>query len=243
MKIPAAVVISLLVAVTDLPDGQALLERIDANIGSENKVIVSEMIIRGRRAVRSVRTISWISGTDRAFTEYLAPERDRGTKMLKLGRQLWTYSPESDRTILISGHMLRQSVAGSDLSYEDVMEDPKLADTYTAKTLGADTAAGRPAWKLELVAKSPEVAYQRRILWVDKERAIILREERYSQSGRLLKTMAALSVRQFGGRWLADRAVFRDALKSGGGTEFRIDSIRFNVPIPEAIFSKAALRK
>lgn len=96
---------------------------------------------------------------------------------------------------------------------------------------------------LELSARSPDVAYQSRKLWVDKERSIPLKEERFSKSGKLLKTMEARSVKRFDGRWLADRAVFRDALKTGGGTEFRIDSIRFNVPIPDFVFSKASLRK
>ena len=41
---------------------------------------------------------------------------------------------------------------------------------------------------------------------------------------------------------LTDEA-FKDVLKSGSGTEFRLDSIRFNVAIPEYIFSKAALKK
>lgn len=238
-----ALLLAALVWAADLPDGNALLARIDANVTAENKVITSEMIIHGRRGTRSVRTMSWVSGTDRAFTEYLAPERDRGTKMLKLGDQLWTYSPESDRSILISGHMLRQSVSGSDLSYEDVMEDPKLGNLYTAQTVGSDSVAGRPAWVLELTAKSPEVAYQSRKLWVDKERNIPLKEERFSKSGKLLKTMAVQSVKWFDGRWLAERAVFRDALKTGGGTEFRIDSIRFNADIPDIIFSKASLRR
>ncbi|MFO7676339.1 MAG: outer membrane lipoprotein-sorting protein [bacterium] len=235
--------LAALVGAAELPDGDTMLARIDANAGSENKVIVSEMTIHGRRGSRSVRTMSWVSGTDRAFTEYLAPERDRGTKMLKLGNQLWTYSPDSDRTILIAGHMLRQSVSGSDLSYEDMLEDPKLTNIYTATVTGSDSAAGRPAWVLELEARSDNVAYRRRRLWVDTERDLVLREERFSKGGTLLKTMEVLSVRRFEGRWLADRAVFRDALKDGGGTEFRIDSIRFDVPIPEHVFSKASLRR
>ena len=34
----------------------------------------------------------------------------KGTKMLKLDKEMWLYSPSTDRTIMISGHMLRQSV-------------------------------------------------------------------------------------------------------------------------------------
>ena len=93
------------------------------------------------------------AGSQQTFTEFLSPPRDRGTKMLKLQDQLWTYAPSTDRTILISGHMLRQSVMGSDLSYEDLLEDPALAAVYEAKVAGEDTVAGRPCWVLHLNAK------------------------------------------------------------------------------------------
>ena len=50
--------------------------------------------------------------------------------MLKLGNS-FGYSPSTDRTIQLSGHLLRQSVMGSDLSYEDMMEERKLSEIYT----------------------------------------------------------------------------------------------------------------
>jgi len=237
------ILLALLLLAADLPDGNALLGRIDANIGSENKVIVAEMRITGRRGFRTVRVKSWVSGVDRSFTEYLAPERDKGTKMLKLGPDLWTYTPATDRTIRISGHMLRQSVSGSDLSYEDMMEDPKLANLYAAVTTGADSLLGRPVWVLDLTAKKPEVAYQSRRLWVDAERHIVLKEGRFSKSGKLLKTSEVKKVERRSGRWVATQAVFRDALKAGSGTEFVIEDIQFDVPIPEGLFTKASLRR
>ena len=62
--------------------------------------------------------------------------------MLKIGDQLWIYSPSTDRTIQIAGHMLRQSVMGSDMSYEDMMEDPVLTHHYTPKVTGEEDLAG-----------------------------------------------------------------------------------------------------
>ncbi len=226
-----------------LPDGDSLLAHVDANAFAQNKVVFARMTIHGRRSSRTISTMSYISGTDRAFTEYLAPERDRGTKMLKLGKELWIYSPESDRIIKLSSHMLRQPVSGSDLSYEDMLEDPRLTSQYCAQTTGLDTILARPAWKLELTAKKPDVAYSRRTLWIDKELHLVLREDRFSRSGILLKTLEAKSLRRVDGRWVADRVIFRDALKQSGGTEIVLDSIRFNAQIPAFLFSKAALRK
>jgi outer membrane lipoprotein-sorting protein len=224
------------------PDGEAILRRADENMGSDNKITTSTMIIHGRRGSRSVRARSWIRGRTESFTEYLDPPRDKGTKMLKLQDQLWTYTPAADRTILISGHMLRQSVMGSDLSYEDMMEDPRLASLYTATIAGEETSEGRPCWVLDLVSRDEDIAYFKRKIWVDKERDVVLREERFAKSGKLLKTTEVRSVERQGGRWVPTRVVFKDALKEGEGTEFVLESIEFDAAIPDYIFTKASLR-
>lgn len=201
------------------------------------------MIIHGRRSSRSMTAQSWIQGTEKSFTEYLAPAREKGTKMLKLGDQLWVYSPQSDRIIRIAGHMLRQSMMGSDLSYEDMMEDPSLLNMYNADVLGSEVLEERDCWVLGLIAKVDDVAYHSRKIWVDKERMVPLREDRFAKSGKLLKTTEIIEVFRIGERWYPKRMVFKDALSRGKGTEFIIESIDFDVDIPDYIFSKASLRK
>ena len=223
-------------------DGEAILRRADENMGSDNKVTTSTMTIHGRRGSRSVKSKSWIKGRTESFTEYLDPPREKGTKMLKLEDQLWTYTPASDRTILISGHMLRQSVMGSDLSYEDMMEDPRLAKLYAATVAGEEAYEGRPCWVLDLVSRGEEIAYYRRKIWVDKERYVVLREERFAKSGKLLKTTEVRDVERQGGRFVPTRVVFKDALKEGQGTEFVLESIEFDAAIPDHVFTKASLR-
>lgn len=224
--------------------GDQILQKVDDNFGSDNKISHVKMVIRGRRGSRTVESRSWIVGArDHTFTEYLAPAREKGTKMLKLEDQLWTYTPSTDRIILISGHMLRQSVMGSDLSYEDSMEDKRLQNLYAAEIEGEETFLERPCWVLELSAKVDDVAYHSRKVWVDRERFVVLKENRYAKSGKLLKTTEVQSMSRREGRWVADRILFKDALKHGEGTLFIIDSIQFNAEIPEHIFSKASLRR
>jgi len=228
---------------TQSPDGDWIIRRVDENLASRTKVTRSRMVIEGRGGTRTVELRSWIRGTEESFTEYLAPPRDRGTKMLKLGDQLWTYFPDTDRTILIAGHMLRQSVMGSDLSYEDLMEDPHLFDMYSAEVLREDEHGGRPCWVLRLQARDASPAYLAREMWVDRERFVPLRESRFARSGRLLKTTEVLRVERQGGRWVAREMVFKDVLKTGNGTRFIIDTIEFDAEIPPHLLTKAALRR
>lgn len=225
------------------PKGEAVLLQVDANMASESSITTSRMIIHGRRESRTVESKSWSKGEDNAFTEYLAPARERGTKMLKLGDRLWTYSPDTDRTIQLSGHMLRQSVMGSDLSYEDMMDDPHLANLYTAEVSGSETVDDRLCWVLQLTAKVEDVAYQSRKLWVDQERMVPMREELYAKGGKLLKRIDLSDFKQINERWYPMRMVFKDVLKTGKGTEFIVVEIEFNSPIPDHVLSKSALRR
>jgi outer membrane lipoprotein-sorting protein len=225
------------------PSGGWVLERVDENIGSDNKVSTSEMVIHGRRGSRSIKSKSWLQGMDKSFTEYLAPAREKGTKMLKLEDQLWIYMPSTDRTIKISGHMLRQSVMGSDLSYEDFMEDPELTKLYDAEVVAEEIFLERPCWVLELTSKGEDIAYHSRKIWVDKERFVSLKEERFAKSGKLLKTFTVMKVSRTQNRWIPTHVVFKDELKSGKGTEFFLESIELNADIPEHVFTKASLRK
>lgn len=224
------------------PKADEILERIDQNMSSENRVFESSMTIHGKRSSRTITSKSWSVGDEKSFTEYLSPAREQGTKMLKLEDQLWIYSPSTDRTIQISGHMLRQSVMGSDLSYEDMMDDRKLTETYDAEVTGSEVVDGRKAWVLKLTAKVDDVAYASRKLWVDAERYIPLREDLFAKSGQLLKRSVMSDVIQVDGRWFPKTILYKDMLKQGDGTEFKVMDIKFNQDIPEHIFSKASLK-
>jgi hypothetical protein len=225
------------------PTGDEILNRVDENMFTETRIAETRMVIHGVRERRTVVSKSWQRGTDESYTEFLAPARERGTKMLKLKNLLWEYSPQTDRTILISGHLLRQSVMGSDLSYEDMMDDPHLPDLYTATIAGQDTLYGRECWILDLKAKKEDIAYDHRRVWVDRGRDVVLKEQLFAKGGMLLKTVDVREVMKVQHHWLPKSVLYKDVLKNGDGTEFIMDSVDLNAEIPSYLLSKAALRR
>ncbi len=235
---------SALSAQSEQPTAEGLIKAIDANMSADNRVITSRMIVHGRRASRTIESRSWVVGTNMAFTEYLSPPREAGTKMLKTKDKLWTYSPQTDRIIQISGHMLRQSVMGSDMSYTDMMEDRALLDMYDATMEGSEMIDGRKHWILYLEAKVSDVSYPKRRSWVDAEYLLPMKEELYAKSGKLLKSSTIGEVMKVEGRWYPKSLNFKDELKRNSkGTQWVIDTIEFDVDIPESRFSKSSLRK
>jgi len=245
MKTKILVILILFPALSfgQYPDGNEILDKIDKNMTAKNMIHTSKMIIHGKRGDRTIESKSWIVGEKKSFTEYLNPARERGTKMLKLEDKLWLYSPSTDRTIQISGHMLRQSVMGSDLSYEDMMDDSKLSDHYDSKVIGEETVNERECWIVEMNATDKLVSYPMRKVWVDKARYVPLKEELYAKSDKLLKKTELFDVKQIQGRWYPTKIVFKDMLKAGDGTEFIIEEVVFDTDIPEYIFTKAGLKK
>ena len=235
---------SFLLPQTDRMSADDIMKAMDENLNAESRIVTSKMVVRGRRSSRTIESKSWVVGTDLAFTEYLSPPREAGTKMLKLGEKLYTYSPQTDRVIQISGHMLRQSVMGSDMSYNDMMEDKPLTDLYEATIERSEMIDGRKHWVLSLNARVTGLSYPKRRAWVDAEYLLPMKEELYAKGGKLLKSTAMDGIKKIQGRWFPTRFIFRDELKRNSkGTEWIIDDIQFDVEIPNSRFSKALLRK
>ncbi len=224
-------------------DAKEILETVDKNMSSKNRIFESDMVIHGRRSSRTVTSRTYSEGDIQSLTEYLSPAREQGTKMLKQEDKLWIYSPSTDRIIQISGHMLRQSVMGSDLSYEDMMDDRKLTDIYDATLEGHEEIDGRDTYVLDLVANVEDVAYHAQKIWVDSERFVPLKQEMFAKSGQLLKRTELSDVQKIQDRWFPMTMVYKDILKDGKGTEFRMTSAKFDQDIPEYIFTKAALKQ
>lgn len=244
MRTSLCVIIALFsVALLNAQDAESILKKVDENLSAKTRYVEAEMIIRTPRGERKIVSRSWIMGEEKAFTEYLSPPREKGTKMLKLADKLWIYSPASDRVIQISGHMLRQSVMGSDLSYEDMMEDSRLRENYSGQVTDIDTLDGKICWVLSLTAKSREVSYYKRIVWVDTLHYLPVRTDLYGVSEKLLKRITFSDFRKIGNRIYPFRMTFKDMLKSGEGTIFRVKNLKLDISIPERYFSRAVLRK
>ena len=242
------ILLTLLSSITFAQKGQMsvknIISEIDKNMNAKSRVLTSKMIVHGRRSSRTIESRNWVVGIDKAFTEYISPPREAGTKMLKIGNKLWTYSPQTDRVIQISGHMLRQSVMGSDMSYNDMMEDKPMEELYEASIEGSIEINGRDHWIVVLEAKINGLAYPKRKSWIDKEYFLPMKEELYAKSGKLLKTSTMNDIKRIQGRWFPSRFNFRDELKRNSkGTEWIIDDIEFDIEISNSRFSKALLRK
>ena len=220
-----------------------LLVEVDKNMWASTKYIDGRLIIDNGRRVRTLSMESWMEGVTQSYSYYKAPARERGTKMLKLEKKLWMYTPHTDRKILIAGHLLRQSMMGSDLSYEDMMEDEKISEAYVGTIDGEEEMEGVRTLVMTLKAKEKTKTYQTLKVWIDPVKNTVLQQESYAKSGKLLKLIHFKEYRKIDHRLFPRKMVFRDMLKENTKTTYMFDEIQFDVDIPAKYFSQRILKR
>ena len=234
---------SSLLKLAEAVDAQKLLQQVDENLWSNTKFISGRLIIDNGRKVRTLTQDSWMEGIDRSYSHYKSPAREKGTKMLKIKKKLWMYTPRTDRKILIAGHLLRQSLMGSDLSYEDMMEDHKLSKSYSATFDSFENIKTVRCAILNLTAIDKKTTYQARKVWVNPEDKTILKEERFAKSGKLLKKILFKDYEVISGRNFPRTMIFKDLLKESTKTTYKFDVIKFDIEIPARYFSQSILKR
>lgn len=223
-------------------DANTILQQIDKNQIYDSIKYEGEMIIyiSGKRYLKTFKTLA--RGNKEFFTEFTNPE-DEGIKYLKIEGTLYVYSPDLEDVMQITGHMLKESLMGSDLSYEDLTENNTLLSQYNAKIVEETTYEGKKVWILELTAKTKMVSYPKRRLWVDKEIYLPLKEELYSLSGLILKENSIKRYENIKGKNFPVEIETRDLLRKDSKTQFIMKSLELNVTIPNSIFTLKNLKK
>lgn len=244
-KILVVMVLMILAAgfsFAQIPNAADLLKQVDDNEIFDTIEYEGEMIIeyQGRRYVKTMK--AWAKGSVDNFTEFTNPE-DRGTRYLKKGGRLYVYSPDNEEVMLISGHMLKESMMGSDMSYEDTINNDTLSSRYTPALAGSETRNGRDTWVLELTAKKKTESYPKRKLWIDKETRDLLQYELYALSGAKLKEFTMLKIETFGTRRFPVETEVRDLLRKDSKTTFKMRNVVLDKPIANSVFSTRNLER
>ena len=231
----------------EAPPSQAqveqVLEAIDRNMTYQERTSQMRMtVVKGKRT-KVYEMHSNGRGKHEAAIEFQSPARDKGTKMLKGENELWIYFPSIEKTQKISGHMLRQGMMGSDLSYEDLMHATELTTHYNAAITGTEVVENRDCYRIEMIAKTTGISYPKRISWIDVERLVPVKEEMYALSGMLLKIWTFSEVQQIEERWFPTKIEVVDKVKSSGITTLEFVEVDFSVTLEDELFSRRWLER
>lgn len=203
----------------------------------------------GGERVRKTLTVSKLrpNGTDNMrLVRFLAPPDVRGTAILTIENaagedDIWVYLPAMRKVRRLVASNKRDSYAGTDFSYGDIIGH--RVDDWTHRLLREESLDGQPCYVLESRPASEAVraqsGYARRLWWVRKDSFVAVREEFSGASEQPLKMFRALDVQLVDrdrGNWQAMRLEATN-LQSSHRTVIQLENFQANRGIRDELFT------
>lgn len=222
------------------PAEEILADAIDANYPHVYEMTIEMRTVKPGRADRVYKMHIFKKGTDKSLMEILAPSSDKGQKILRVGNNLWMFLPDVNKSIRVGA---KDRLLGGDFTTNDVMRVDIVKD-YVVRIGGEEAVAGRKAYRLELKARDPSVAYDRVLYWVTTSTpTLALKCEFYTLSGKLMKTMAFRDVHFLEGRDRPTTFEMVDTLKAGSRTMMYVRDLKKREDLADSIFTQMSLHR
>lgn len=168
----------------------------------------------------------------------LFPEADKGNGYLRDGDNIWSYDPISRK---FSHTSLKEALGDSDIKLDDVEQnDTRWRDNYTIDAYEEGTLGKFPVDIITIKAKTNEPSYAKSKIYVRKDIPLVLKEEDFSGSDRLMRTILLPKYSKVPAGYVSTQAIIRDELNKGEQTTQVISDLTFD-NLPDKIFTKAYL--
>ncbi len=225
------ILLSLLIPVTAFAiTGEEIVRKADDMQAFDTAEATGEFRIKDRFGVKVSTFNSWSRGKHDSLIEFTS-RAERGQKILRTEDELYLFYPDAEELIRMQGSMLRQSMLGSDISYEDMTGGKDRISQYDVELQGEEFVRGIDCYVVFMKANVRTVPYPQEKLWIDKETSIVWKAEYFTKSGRLLKEMETLRVEEISGRMIVMESRISDKMKTDTETIMVFSDIRINVPL------------
>ncbi|MBI9105878.1 MAG: outer membrane lipoprotein-sorting protein [Spirochaetales bacterium] len=168
----------------------------------------------------------------------LKPEYQKGQGYLKVDDNVWFYDPESRK---FTHSSMKENVQNSEAKNSD-MDGLSLSEDYDVNSWEQGKLGNFDVYILNLVSKNDEVSYPKIKLWVRTDRTIVLKEEDYSLSDRLMRTSYYPKYVQVGEKFVPSQILIVDNLQEGEKTQLTMKNPS-TASLPDSVFSKAYIER
>ena len=221
-------------------DVASIIRRVEANQVSDTGKMEATLEVSTRFGVTKSTFLSYSrKGGDALIEVTTGP--DRGQKILRQENNIYLYYPDAEEVIWLKGSALKDSMMGSDFSYEDLTNDKTILDRYNAELIGNEAIDGTDCYHIILTAKTRNETYAKEEIWVDTSRFVTRRALLYSAAGKAIREMTTNDVRAVSGRQIAFSTVMKDLLKKNTSTTMTISNAEFDLPLSEKYFNREEL--
>ena len=177
--------------------------------------------------------------TKKQFTMLLVlPEVNKGQGYLREEDNIWFYDPTSRKFSFssIKENIQNSEAKNSDLTRKSILDDYEIVGS-TSGMVGKISV-----WIIDLKARTRDVSYERIVLHVRKDKTMLLKQEDYSVSGRLMRTSLYPKYVEIEGRLLPSQMLIIDELNPGERSQLTMAEQSLSV-LPDKVFTKAFLEQ
>jgi len=226
----------------EMPKVEDVVRRLDDLYRTSASSGHVELIAKTETQTRHLKMRVWSKGKDKSLIIIDEPAREAGTQTLKVGNNLWNYLPKISRTIRIPPSMMLSSWMGTDFTNDDLVKDTSYERDFNTRIVGRSTDPN--GWKGVMDVRPGVVGRWQKIEWVVNEEATLPVMARfYDRKGRLARTMRFTDVKVMGGRRIPTRVILETVDQPGHQTELRYLDMKFNVKLPDNLFSLSQLER
>ena len=168
----------------------------------------------------------------------LFPEADKGNGYLRDGDNIWAYDPISRK---FSHTSIKEALGNSDVKLDDVEQDENSwRINYDIAGFENGMLGKQEVYIITVKAKTNEPSYAKSKYYVRKDMNLVLKEEDFSGSDRLMRTMLLPKYAKVPTGYVPTQILVRDELNPGENTTQIISDLTFD-ELPDRIFTKAYL--
>ncbi|MCI5160967.1 MAG: outer membrane lipoprotein-sorting protein [Candidatus Electrothrix sp. AX5] len=222
-----------------------VIRKVEDNLNGKTAVMEMSMVVKTKRAERTMKMKSWSVGNKKSFIKILYPGKDKGITFLKLDNAMWQYVPRIEKTIKIPASMMLQSWMGSDFSNDDLVRESSISEDYTKKLLEETETE----YRVELLPKpDAAVVWGKIIFAVSKQYFLPTTVQYFDEDGALIRVMSYTDVQPLGddgNRFypMAWTVTPQESEKTGHQTAIKITEAVFDSEVDPSYFSKRALKR
>lgn len=228
--------------VAQAQDARSILKAAFENWRADSSYAEVQMTIKRSNGTRNLKMKSWTEGTDKALVRFTEPARDAGNATLQLGSKTYVFNPKLNQVIKLPASAMSQSWMGSDFSYDDLSRSEKVVDDYTHKLLATKTVNGKKLYVIESIPKRGKpIVWGKQVISVRSD-GVLYEVEYYDQTGVRVRVMKADKISNLSGRPYPTVMTMRTDAKPGQFTRVTTIAAKFNVGIPNYLFTVANLQ-
>lgn len=227
--------------------GLEIAQKIDEKQNPKDMKTNLTMVLTNKKGKTRTSTLRSVSkdNSKKQIIWFLAPADDKGVAFLKIEHEgkddemrLWL--PAFNKVRRISSKQKADSFMGSDMSYED-MTSRELND-YSYKLTGSETIDDNEYYILESTPNSEiESTYSKHIAWVSKSDYLVMKEESYDKTDRLLKVKLIKYKRLKG--YDVPEEMYVENVQKNHKTRLTFDQIEVDTNVSDNLFQEKNLKR